>query len=100
MQAPGRLLRGREAPLTRAADVAAALLLVLAPRLRDGVPYAVRIFCGIPHKATRLPSLRPFAGQCCLHMRPSGQAAAEFHVVTWQCMLNKCRPLRQQPLAA
>lgn len=42
MQAPGRLLRGREPPLTRAAGLAAALLPVVASRLCDGVPYFVR----------------------------------------------------------
>ena len=42
MQAPGRLLRSREPPLTRAAGLAAALLPVVASRLCDGVPYFVR----------------------------------------------------------
>ena len=42
VQAPGRLLRGRERPITRAADLAAALLPVVASRLGAGVPYVVR----------------------------------------------------------
>ncbi|KAK9842072.1 hypothetical protein WJX81_007166 [Elliptochloris bilobata] len=41
VQAPGRMMRGREAPFTRAADLAAALLPVVASRLSDGVPYVV-----------------------------------------------------------
>ena len=44
VQAPGRQLRGREAPITRAADLAAALLPVVASRLGDGVPYVVRVW--------------------------------------------------------
>ncbi len=87
VQAPGRLLRGREAPLTRAVDVAAALLPVLAPRLRDGVPYAVRASETSP--TPRLPSQGRFTGQCCLHMRPCGQAPAESRVMSWQCTLDK-----------
>lgn len=41
VQPPGRNMRGREAPLTRCADLAAALLPVLASRLADGCPYVV-----------------------------------------------------------
>ena len=50
VQAPGRLLRGREPPITRAADLAAALLPVVASRLSDGVPYVVRT---LPHACSQ-----------------------------------------------
>lgn len=41
VQPPGRNMRGKEPPLTRCSDLAAALLPVVASRLLDGCHYVV-----------------------------------------------------------
>ena len=93
MQAPGRLLRGRERPITRAADLAAALLPVVASRLGAGVPYVVRV-----SRHVLTVWLHSF-GVCIDQLCWLSVHAAALPLVALAIRLIRCAPL-QQPNAS